>query len=237
MAIVILTSGTSWSRPIGCPNVLDSVECWGAGGAGYYSSSGSGAGAGAYSKKNNYNIGLRTTFSIQIPVNTPRGSNAVDTWFDNTSTGVLAKSGTSAGSSSTGVGGKASNCVGEVVFDGGNGGSGSAFFNTSGGGAGAASGLSSGQNGHSSGFLFNGDGGNAGTNGGLGGSSGNNGGSNVNGGGGGGGNCGNGGNPGGGGGGGNSKSTGNIGGRGQITITYTPLTNMVLSIISSRCQL
>lgn len=245
MAVIILTSGTSWTRPINCPNTLDKVECYGCGGNGkgltYIDDlGGHGGGGGAYARKTNYNIGLRTTFNIQIPQG--NGSQSL-TYFDNVNTGITADYGQ--GAIYGRRGGLASACVGDVKYGGGNGGMGQT--EAWGGGGGCASNAGSGFSGGSGYGTTNGNGGDAGPGGALGGHAsstsgqfrGSSGGSDPDGGGGGGAPVGHGGNPGGGGAGGyyGGGSGDGRGARGQITITYTPLTNIVISIIESRCNL
>ena len=236
---VTLTSGSTWTRPADCPNVLDKVECWGGGAASRDLSSGAdpGGGGGAYASKSNYDIGSQTSISIQIPGQSV-SSNPSDTWFDNSSTGVLAKSGARPANATTGgVGGQASSCVGTIKYSGGNGGTGYATNGGGGGGGGSATKNGAGSTGGSTSSATGGGGGNAGSGGGGGGSASAGAGTdNVEGGGGGAGrgylgtsadtlSGGAGGAPGGGGGGRCSDVSGSagFGARGQIRITYTSL--------------
>ena len=242
MTVVVLTSGSSWTVPSDCPNVLDLVECWGGGAPSRDLSSGAdpGGGGGAYSSKSNYDIGSQTSISIQIPGQSV-SSNPSDTWFDNSSTGVMAKSGTRPSNSTTpGTGGQASSCVGTTKYSGGNGGTGVATSGGGGGGGGSATKNGAGSTGGNASGATGGSGGNAGTGGGAGGApSAGTGTDHVEGGGGGAGlsypsssGGGVGGIPGGGGGGRSSDTTGYVGygSRGQIRITYTPLENIVLML-------
>jgi hypothetical protein len=160
---IVLTSGTSWSRPANCPNILTSVECWGGGAPGIDADSAvcAGGGGGAYSVKLNYSIGNQSSIAIQIPGSTTYNNNPVDTWFDNSSTGILAKSGSGQN------GGVAASCVGTTAYSGGQGGNGAVYGG--GGGGGSATKNSNGNNGTNGGASAGGTGGNAGTGGGSGG--------------------------------------------------------------------
>jgi len=234
---IVLTSGTSWSRPANCPNILTSVECWGGGAPGIDADSAvcAGGGGGAYSVKLNYSIGNQSSIAIQIPGSTTYNNNPVDTWFDNSSTGILAKSGSGQN------GGVAASCVGTTAYSGGQGGNGSVYVG--GGGGGSATKNSNGNNGTNG--SAGGTGGNAGTGGGSGGTAPRgNGTSNVEGGGGGGGNeyyntgtSGAGGAPGGGGGGSDyGYGSSGAGARGQIRITYYPRTGVISSHLLTLCN-
>ena len=236
---IVLTSGTSWSRPANCPNILTSVECWGGGAPGIDADSAvcAGGGGGAYSVKLNYSIGNQSSIAIQIPGSTTYNNNPVDTWFDNSSTGILAKSGSGQN------GGVAASCVGTTAYSGGQGGNGAVYGG--GGGGGSATKNSNGNNGTNGGAIAGGTGGNAGTGGGSGGTAPRGAGtSNVEGGGGGGGNeyyntgtSGAGGAPGGGGGGSDyGYGSSGAGARGQIRITYYPRTGVISSHLLTLCN-
>lgn len=235
---VTITSGSSWARPSDCPSVLDLVECWGGGQPGEtspanQSKSAAGGAGGDYSKKANYSIGSQSSIAIQIPGNTTAGNVPGDTWFDNSSTGVLAKSG-----------GSGSTSIGDTTYAGGAGGGSANATNKGGaGGGGSASTAGGGVAGSSASGTTQRPGGAAGPDSNAAGGTGNSeaGTSNVLGGGGAAGGDaitpidpgGDGGDPGGGGGGGgkgnySSSALGGKGGRGQIRITYTPITNVIL---------
>lgn len=237
--VVVLTSGSIWARPADCPDVLDLVECWGGGQPGETSPanqtrSAAGGAGGDYSKKANYSIGSQSSIAIQIPGNTTAGNAPSDTWFDNSSTGVLAKSG-----------GNGSTSIGDTVYAGGAGGTAVNAANKGGaGGGGSASTEGNGVAGGNASGTTQCPGGAAGPASNAAGGTGNSeaGTSYVLGGGGAAGGDaifpidpgGNGGDPGGGGGGGgksnySSTAIGGNGGIGQIRITYTPVpSNVVL---------
>ncbi|MBU6159053.1 MAG: InlB B-repeat-containing protein, partial [Bacteroidetes bacterium] len=164
---ITLTTGTSWTVPANVNSIR--VECWGGGGAGgsamgYYSFgfgttkafsaiAGGGAG-GAYARINtffvapggivNYSIGAGGISSVMNGVANPGG----DTWFSSNST-ILAKGGAGAlslvCSSSSGNlrcssgWGTSNGSIGDVVYAGGSGASGSTYS----GGGGSSAGTSS----------------------------------------------------------------------------------------------
>ena len=129
---VVLTSGTSWTVPLGISK-LYSVECWGAGGGSAgspYGGSFGASGGGAYAKKLSLTVtpGANISYSIGVGGTSPpndAGTDGGDTWFMNTST-VLAKGGKGSAQDSTnflgGAGGAAGSSVGDVVYSGGKGG-------------------------------------------------------------------------------------------------------------------
>lgn len=224
--VVVLTSGSSWSRPSDCPDVLDLVECWGGGGAGTHGigHAGGGGSAGAYASKSNYSIGAQTSVPMQIPGVTAEGTAPIDTWFDSATTGVKAKSGNipTTGSINGAAANNSSASVGDIIYPGGAGGKEASFKGGGGGGSGTS------QSAGSAASTFTG--GDAGTGGGLHGAPPSD---HVEGGGGADGRAGsgyNGASPGGAGSGGNSAAAGS-GGRGQIRITYTPIPSNVVSMM------
>lgn len=158
--VVDLTAATgTWTVPAGVTQLT--VECWGGGGGGGHSNIGSftgracaGGGGGAYAKKTiqvtpgqimNFNVGRGGSGG-----NTSTNKDGGDTWFSGTSI-VLAKGGkgTPTNSVLASLGGDALASVGDVVFDGGNGGPGSEGGDTkdAGGGGGAAGTTAKGMNG------------------------------------------------------------------------------------------
>jgi hypothetical protein len=152
MQTELITSGTSWTVPANVTSIT--VECWGGGGAGARSTSngcGRGAGGGgAYALKNNIGVLPGQIISYAIG-NGGNGGNVVlaqkhggETWFLNTST-VLAEGGRGVENNTRigGLGGQASNSIGDIVYSGGKGGDGrdgcggSAESGSGGGGAGS----------------------------------------------------------------------------------------------------
>lgn len=102
---IILTSGTSWTVPANWNNANNKVEC---GGAGY-----AGGGGGAYALKNN--VALTPGAGVSYQIGHPATSHTTsDSWFSARS--VV----TAAGATSDGLGGKASDCIGDVKYSGGN---------------------------------------------------------------------------------------------------------------------
>jgi hypothetical protein len=172
-------SGT-WQCPAGVTSVK--AECWGGGGAGGMGTGnpaeGGGGAGGAYARKNAYPVTSGNTYTVTVGAATGAHSttsvvNGNDSWFDNSSTGVLAKGGAggvaATVNSTNGAGGTGSTtgCVGDTLFAGGDGAAG--VFATSlaggagGGGAGdaGAGGAASGNTGGTGGTS----GGGAGANG------------------------------------------------------------------------
>ncbi|PKR80903.1 hypothetical protein CW751_06960 [Brumimicrobium salinarum] len=132
---VIITNGSSWTVPSTANPSSISVECWGAGGAGAYTSTeeavGGAGGGGAYAKTifTNFTVGQTISYEIGTGGSGTSGANAGgDTWFYvNGINGVKAEGGKgAANNSSVGAnGGSASNSFGDITLDGGKGGNGS----------------------------------------------------------------------------------------------------------------
>lgn len=140
-------SGT-WQAPAGVASVK--VECWGGGGAGGMGTGnpaeGGGGAGGAYARKNDYAVTSGSTYTVTVGAatgahNTTTVVNGNDSWFDNNTTGVLAKGGAggvaATVNSTNGAGGTGSStgCIGDVTFAGGSGALGD-FANSLTGGAG-----------------------------------------------------------------------------------------------------
>ncbi|HWO99765.1 MAG TPA: hypothetical protein VNL74_03975 [Methylococcus sp.] len=262
MPTVVLASGTAWVVPHGVTQ-LDSVECWGGGAPGNQNGEDIGSGgAGAYARTNNLPVTPNQTCYYRIPAQrSPGAADPEDTWFNkdanqaptSTSQGCLAKSGKKSTGQNGGPGGLASQCIGDVAYNGGNGNYSALAGNRGGsGGGGAASNQGAGNAGATTTSSTGANGGAAGTGGGAGGTGGPSGGggngspgtSDEDGGGGGGGGGGHnltnpgaggdGGTPGGGGGqagcggAGNRNDVGGDGARGQIRITYRYATKAVV---------
>ena len=161
MTTVVLTSSTSsWTVPAGVTSVQ--AECWGPGGAGWLA----GGGGGAYAKKISVAVtpgtvmNAGTDFVIGLGGNltrngfnpSPSNDGTAATWFFSATTvkADYGRGGASTGTAATsiGVGGKASNSIGDVTNSGGStdpGGFGGgispdANAASGGGGAGSASG-------------------------------------------------------------------------------------------------
>lgn len=133
---VYLTSGSSWETPEDWNDTDNSIECIGSGGNGGGGDGygGSGGGGGGYSKKNN--IELSGTISYQV-------GSGLDTWFKSTSDVLAIKGGNGTTDHAYsavpgGTGGQASSGVGDIRYNGGNGGGIPDSWNGSGGGGGAA---------------------------------------------------------------------------------------------------
>lgn len=133
-----IKTGT-WVCPANVTSVL--AECWGGGaGGGANASGGGGGGGGAYSNST-VAVSAGTSYTVTVGSGGASAVSGGDSWFSSTGT-VLAKGGTTAGSSTTGAaGGAAGSGVGTVTSSGGTGGSGSAG---AGGGGGGGAGTSTG---------------------------------------------------------------------------------------------
>lgn len=142
---VVLTSGTSWTVPLGVSSLV-SVECWGGGGgtASWFGSSYGGGGGGAYAKKLSVSVTSGASISYSIgsggtSLANVAGTNGGDTWFVNSTT-VLAKGGKGSVKDDTnylgGAGGSSAASIGNVVYAGGNGGN--TVVDMSGAGGGSA---------------------------------------------------------------------------------------------------
>ncbi len=133
MTTELLTESGSWECPSGVSSVT--VECWGAGG--YARCSGGvpcgGAGGGAYAKKAvSVTPGESYTYNIAI------SGCEDDTYWVNATT-VMAKSGQSVDATvAGGLGGQASESVGDVKYSGGNGADADVYYSEAGGGGGGA---------------------------------------------------------------------------------------------------
>ena len=137
------TSSSSFIVPAGV-NFL-SVEAWGAGGRGGSLSNqgaGGGGGGGAYSLKT-----IAVIPGNSYTVHVGQGSNTSlpggDSWFDNSSI-ILAKGGNSVTDNDLNgaIGGQSTSCIGDIVFNGGNGANGSYAVTQYGGGGGSSAGIS-----------------------------------------------------------------------------------------------
>jgi hypothetical protein len=167
-ASIYLTGGsTTWVCPTNVTAVQ--VECWGAGGAGGSAlrtpdsgsvQYGGGGAGGAYAKKTNYSVTPGTTYYLNVGVGGVNNSSINDTtvsggdsWFNSVnstnSLSVLAKGGaggeSAVGNNTTtryGLGGvgTASNSIGDVIYAGGSGATGSST-GSGGGGSGAGYGV------------------------------------------------------------------------------------------------
>lgn len=138
----------SWQAPAGVTSVK--AECWGGGGSGGMGTGnpaeGGGGAGGAYARKDAYAVSAGSTYTVTVGAATGAHSttsvvNGNDSWFDNSSTGVLAKGGAggvaATVNSTNGAGGVGSStgCVGDTVFAGGSGADG-VFSSSLAGGAG-----------------------------------------------------------------------------------------------------
>jgi hypothetical protein len=136
------TASGNWICPQGVTSVT--VEAWGGGGRGGNSSGGSGAasggGGGAYAKKT-ITVTPGNTYSVMVGLGGDYQAiaNGGDSFFNNATT-VKAAGGSAPGVNavSGALGGLIVNCVGDVVYNGGNGGN-SPATDSGGGGGGAGS--------------------------------------------------------------------------------------------------
>jgi|GEM_PF-6065967 len=139
LVVSLLTSGSSWTVP-GNWSDENSVEVVAAAGAGVAANNNTnaqkrGGGGGAYSRDFRLSATPGGSKSVQIGV----AGSQTDTWWDNSSI-LMAKAGTNATTSVTGVGGAAASGVGAIRFSGGNGGTPTNTGGAGGGGAGAPNG-------------------------------------------------------------------------------------------------
>lgn len=127
----MLSGSGTWTVPCGAQDII--VEAWGAGGGGGNATSGSkgasGGGGGAYSRTE-INVLAGDTFPFSVGTGGSGGTgnkNGGDTWFGSTETTyILAKGGKGAqnnvmGGTTYGIGGLASESIGDVTYSGGNG--------------------------------------------------------------------------------------------------------------------
>ena len=147
------TSNATWTCPTGVTSVT--VKCWGGGGGGGSASfsayptpnntaSGGGGAGGAYAEKV---IAVTPGTGYTVNVAATQASDGVvgnDSWFSTTGT-VIAKGGAPGGNAGLGVsgaggGGSTTNCIGDLVYAGGNGTNGNAGGTSGAGGGGAGSG-------------------------------------------------------------------------------------------------
>lgn len=155
-------SGT-WQCPAGVTAVK--AECWGGGGSGGMGTGnpaeGGGGAGGSYARKNAYPVTSGNTYTVTVGAATGAHStttvlNGNDSWFDNNTTGVLAKGGAggvaATVNSTNGAGGAGSTtgCIGDVTFAGGNGADG-VFSSSTAGGAGGGGAGDAGAGGNASG--------------------------------------------------------------------------------------
>lgn len=153
------TSSSTWT----CPAYVTTVwpRCWAGGGAGggvnvtpsTTSAAGGGGAGGSFSEKLAYPVTPGNVYTVTVGAtrtgSTGNGGAGNDSWFDNNTTGILAKGGAGGqappnGFGSSGIGGSGSTtgCVGDNKFAGGSGASALAdsttFVGGGGGGAGSA---------------------------------------------------------------------------------------------------
>lgn len=163
--LITTTGHTTWTVPAGVTSIT--IEAWGAGGAGGYTSSESrvrtsaGGGGGAYASST-INVTAGTTYNVTVGAG---GTNATGTALhggnssvkNGSITIVEAEGGRSVGGTNTltgARGGKADNSIGTTRYSGGNGGNGDegsadGACSSAGGGAGAAGTTANGGNGGS----------------------------------------------------------------------------------------
>jgi hypothetical protein len=142
----------SWQAPAGVTAVK--AECWGGGGSGGMGTGnpaeGGGGAGGSYARKNAYAVTSGNTYTVTVGAATGAHSNTTvlngnDSWFDNNTTGVLAKGGAggvaATVNSTNGAGGVGSTtgCIGDTSFAGGDGAAG-VFSSSLAGGAGGGGG-------------------------------------------------------------------------------------------------
>lgn len=143
----------TWQCPTGV--TAAKVECWGGGGAGGMGTGnpaeGGGGAGGCYARKDAYPVTPGNTYTVTVGAatgahNTTTVVNGNDSWFDNNTTGVLAKGGAggvaATVNSTNGAGGTGSStgCIGDTVFAGGSGASGSFSASLAGGAGGGGAG-------------------------------------------------------------------------------------------------
>lgn len=126
------------------------VEAWGAGGSGGFSSRfggrGGGGSGGAYVKTQNYPVTPGTPYTVTVGQG---GAGNRDSWFNSITT-ILAKGGIDGNNAqggtvfATGASASVSGCIGHIIFKGGNGGNG--VDAGSGGGGGGGGTIQSGSN-------------------------------------------------------------------------------------------
>ena len=179
----VFASTSTWTCPVGVTTVW--ARCWAGGGAGAGvtvnvgsgSLCGGGGAGGCYAEKTAYAVTPGVSYTVTVAAtmsgSTGNGGTGNDTWFDNTTSGVLARGG--AGGSSPAIDnvpgpgglGSTTGCVGDTVYAGGNGAAGNndnttTFVGAGGGGAGsgAAGSNGSGTAGGGGGSALGGTGGN-----------------------------------------------------------------------------
>lgn len=176
------TASTAWT----CPAYVTTVwaRCWGGGGSGGGITAtptstlcGGGGAGGAYAEKVAYPVTPGTVYTVTVGAtkagSTGSGSAGNDTWFDNNTTGILAKGGAGGtspavdGASGLGGSGTTTGSIGDNKFAGGSGANGlsgntTTFVGSGGGGAGsgAAGNPGSGSSGGGGGSALGGSGGN-----------------------------------------------------------------------------
>lgn len=141
--VVVLTAGTSWDRPIDCPDILTKVQLW-AGGAGGATEPGSGGGGpgggGEYVEKLNHDITGDSSVAYAIGSGGAADTNGGDTTFDTAGSQIVANGGNT-GSGNSGGSGGTGGTGGTSTADGGDGGnSGTGLPNGAAGGGGGAGG-------------------------------------------------------------------------------------------------
>jgi len=147
-SIEIFTSNGTFTVPAGVTHVT--IEAWGAGGSGGFSTRfggrGGGGSGGAYAKTTNYFVNEGQGYVVTVGQG---GVGNRDSWFDNINV-VLAKGGINGNNAqggtvyATGASGSIAGSVGDIIFKGGNGGNG--VDAGSGGGGGGAGTIENGGN-------------------------------------------------------------------------------------------
>lgn len=155
--IVTFTSDDTWIVPSGVTSLK--VEGWSRGGIGYFNGTGGGGGGGAYGRVNALDVAEGDVITISAGGTVYCDKN-LKSFF------LIVASGADANVNSGGVGGQATDCLGDVCFSGGNGADG--VGGVGGGGGGGAGSTEAGTNaiGSSGGLGGSIDGGNGGTAGG-----------------------------------------------------------------------
>lgn len=161
-AMIVLTSGTSFTVPSDWNSSNNSIHVIGGGGAGSISASGAGGGGGGgYSMTANVTLtpGNTVTYAVGAGGATGglSGGNGGATYFCNSTLNcasiagtavVVGANGGSGGTAPTGgAGASVTGAVGDIKYAGGNGGTGNTTGDTGGGGGGAAGPAGAGQNG------------------------------------------------------------------------------------------